>query len=251
MKPWYIELFEDFSNNYEQQPFVKGTINEVDFLENEINFDKKMTILDIGCGTGRHSIELSKRGYTVAGTDISFAQLKKAQENAARNNLSVNWFRSDARYLSLKRRFDLVLMICEGAFPLMETDEMNFAILEKAAAALKKSGKLVFTTLNGLFPIFNSVKDYIDKRDTTGINKTDTFDLLTFRDISEFEFTDDSGNKKKLKCNERYYIPSEITWMLKTLGLSKIDFMGAETGNWKRNKPLTTSDFEMLVVAGF
>jgi len=45
-------------------------------------------------------------------------------------------------------------MICEGAFPLMETDEMNFQILENAARALKNPGKLIFTTLNGLYPLF-------------------------------------------------------------------------------------------------
>jgi len=43
----------------------------------------------------------------------------------------------------------------------METDEMNFEILKNASNALKKQGKFIFTTLNGLFPIFHSVKDFL------------------------------------------------------------------------------------------
>jgi YD repeat-containing protein len=40
---------------------------------------------------------------------------------------------------------------------------------------------------------------------------------MTFRDHNITTFTDDSGVEHQLECNERYYIPSEITWQLKTL----------------------------------
>ncbi len=36
------------------------SIGECDFIEKEINFDKSLKIIDIGCGTGRHAIELAK-----------------------------------------------------------------------------------------------------------------------------------------------------------------------------------------------
>ena len=60
---------------------------------------------------------------------------------------------------------------------------------------------------------------------------------------------DDDGNKKELECNERYYVPSEISWLLKTLGYTKIEIFGAKLGAFSRNDKLTTEDFEMLVVA--
>jgi 3-mercaptopyruvate sulfurtransferase SseA len=44
-------------------------------------------------------------------------------------------------------------------------------------------------------------------------------------------------------------VPSEITWLLKTLGFTKIDILGCELGNWSRSRKLTTEDFEMLVIA--
>ena len=249
MKQWYEELFENYAEGYEKEPFVKGTIGEVDFMEKEINYNKDISILDIGCGTGRHSIELARRGYLVTGIDLSDAQLKKARLNAAATNVEVKFIKADARKLSFYNQFDLVIMVCEGAFPLMETDEMNFSILQNAANALKERGTFIFTTLNGLFPLFNSVKDFINQNKNNEISKENTFDLMTFRDHSEYEHVDDDGNKKMLKCNERYYVPSEITWLLKTLGFKSIEIFGEELGNWTKERKLTTGDFEMLVIA--
>jgi len=76
-----------------------------------------------------------------------------------------------------------------------------------------------------------------------------TFDLMTFRDHNVTTFEDDSGHKKELVCNERYYVPSEMTWLLKSLGFQNIDIYGAKLGAFSRNDKLTKSDFEMLVVA--
>ena len=72
---------------------------------------------------------------------------------------------------------------------------------------------------------------------------------MTFRDHNITEFVDDYGNKKSLRCNERYYVPSEITWLLKSLNFKTIDILGAKLGAFSRNDKLTSEDFEMLVIA--
>ncbi len=251
MKQWYEELFENYGMKYDNENFTQGTIGECDFIEKEINYNKTARILDIGCGTGRHSIELSKRGYTVTGIDLSKSMLKRAKNKASRQNLKLVFQKHDARKLPFFNEFDLVIMLCEGAFPLMETDEMNFQILRNAASALKPKGKLIFTTLNGLFPLFHSVKEFLDSETKEG-NATcsnNSFDLMTFRDHNTTHVEDDSGNKKELQCNERYYVPSEITWLLKTLNFKTIDIFAAKQGAFSRNDKLLTEDFEMLVIA--
>jgi hypothetical protein len=142
-------------------------------------------------------------------------------------------------------------MICEGAFPLMETDEMNFQILQNAANALLPKGKLIFTTLNALFPLFHSVKDFLGSKTKEGNAKCDSisFDLMTFREHNTVYVEDDLGKKKELHANERYYAPSEITWLLKTLNFKTIDIYGAKLGAFSRNDTLSTEDFEMLIIA--
>lgn len=251
MAKWYEELFENYAQTYENEDFTKGTIGEVDFIEKEINFDKSINILDIGCGTGRHSIELAKRGYKVTGIDLSECMLERAKEKAKESKVDITFIKADARYLQFENEFDLTLMICEGGFPLMETDEMNFMILQSAAKSLKDEGKLILTTLNGLFPLFHSVKDFINSNSVDTRSEENTFDLMTFRDKSILEFVDDDGNKKKIKCDERYYVPSEITWLLKSLGFKKIDIFGCELGSWSREDKLSTEDYEMLVIAEY
>ena len=251
MKQWYEELFENYAETYDTEVFTKGTMGECDFIEKEINYDKAAKILDVGCGTGRHSIELSKRGYSVTGIDLSESQLQRAQQKASAQSLTIDFQKHDARNPHFSNGFDLAIMLCEGGFCLMETDEMNFQILQNAANALKPKGKLILTTLNGLFPLFHSVKDFhaAENKDGVATYKNNTFDLLTFRDHNLTEFVDDSGNKKSLDCNERYYVPSEISWLLKTLDFISIDIFGAKLGAFSRNDTLTTEDFEMLVIA--
>lgn len=251
MKQWYESLFEDYARKYDKEPFVQGTAGECDFIEQEIGRNKSAKIIDIGCGTGRHAIELTKRGYHVIGVDLSESQLARARQKTKEAGLKIDFQKADARALPFDGEFDLAIMLCEGGFSLMETDEMNFEILKNAARALRSRGKFIFTTLNGLFPLFHSVKEFYESMQKEGQSqcKDCSFDLMTLRDHNTAVFEDDSGNKKELKCNERYYMPSEITWLLKALGFKKIDIFGAKLGAFSRKDKLTTEDFEMLVVA--
>jgi 2-polyprenyl-3-methyl-5-hydroxy-6-metoxy-1,4-benzoquinol methylase len=251
MKQWYESLFENYAQKYDKECFVQGTLGECDFIEQELDYGKDIRIIDVGCGTGRHSIELSKRGYIITGIDLSESQLARAKEKAKQLNLEIDFQQHDARKLPFNSEFDAAIMLCEGGFPLMETDEMNYEILKNVTKALKETGKLIFTTLNGLFPLYHSVEEFHASASGEGnaTYKSNTFDLMTFRDHNTTVFEDDRGNKKELKCNERYYVPSEITWLLKTLGYKKINISGAKLGAFSRKDTLTTEDFEMLVVA--
>jgi len=251
MKQWYEALFEDYGKTYDKESFTQGTAGECDFIENEIGHNKNIRILDVGCGTGRHSIELAKRGYSVTGVDLSESQLDRARTKTIEQKVHVDFRKADARTLTFREEYDLVIMLCEGSFPLMETDEMNFEILKNTYKALRGGGKLIFTTLNGLFPLFHSVKEFLASEAQEGNATYDknSFDLMTFRDVNVATVRDDLGNTKKLQCNERYYVPSEITWLLRSINFRAVDMYGATLGAFSRSDRLTTENFEMLVIA--
>src|SRR5674536_219855 len=175
MKQWYEELFENSAKSYDQQPFVKGTHGEVDFIEEELGFNRSATILDLGCGTGRHAIELAKRGYTVTAVDLSASQLDLAREKAVAANVTVQFVEADARHLNYSGQFDAVIIVCE----------------------VRQGGVFILTTLNGLFPLFHSVRDYINEHQDHDSIKASKFDLMTFRDYSEYEHIDDDGKKRQ------------------------------------------------------
>lgn len=244
---WYQTLFANYARQYDEEVYTTGTQGEADFLEQELEHDRTRTILDIGCGTGRHDIELAARGYQVTGVDLSEAQLARAREKAAAAGVSVDFRQGDARELDFADAFDLVMMICEGAFCLMETDEMNYRILEGACRAVKPGGKLLLTTLNALFPLARAARP-ADSGEGDPIG-ADGFDLTTLRSRFQFEFADDDGVAHTIDCNERFYAPSEMRWLLETLGMTDLGIYACELGHFSRDRAPGFEDFELLVIA--
>ena len=249
MTQWYETLFANYGKTYDKESFTQGTLGEVDFVERELGEDRAKRILDIGCGTGRHAIELARRGYQVTGFDLSEAQLRRARDKAEAAGVDVVFQRRDATLSHFVQEFDAALIFCEGAFSLMESDEKNHAILKHAAAALRPRGKLLLTTLNALFPLFHSVKDFLNANASGAATDQLTFDLMTFREHAELTFTDDAGDSYRIETNERYYTPPEMRWLLQTAGFTKVDIFGCHLGRFSREHALTPDDFEMLVVA--
>lgn len=250
MARWYETLFANYGKTYDKESFTQGTLGEVDFVERELGRNRSRRILDIGCGTGRHAIELARRGYQVTGFDLSEGQLRRAREKAAEAGVSVDFQHRDATQPHFSQEFDAAIMFCEGAFPLMETDRKNFAVLQYAAASLRPGGKLLQTTLNALFPLFHSVKDFLAANNESGaVTDKLTFDLMTFRERAQLTFTDDAGRSQTVETNERYYTPAEMSWLLQTAGFAKVDIYGCRLGQFSREHALSHDDFEMLIVA--
>ncbi len=206
LQTWYEKFLVDSGEHPDKEPYVRGTEGEVDFIEHELAFDTSATILDIGCGTGRHAIELAKRGYSVTAVDLSESQLARARTKATAANVNVQFMKADARALEYADQFDAVVLL-EAAFGEMETDEMDFDILKSASRACRQRGVFILVTTNGLYPLFHSVKDFINTHYEREVVTASTFDLLTFRECSEYEHIDDDGNRHCLKCNERTIPP--------------------------------------------
>jgi SAM-dependent methyltransferase len=248
MKPWYEVLFSNYARAYDRESFTQGTLQEVDFIEGQIAAGKNVRILDVGCGTGRHAIELARRGYPVTGIDLSANQLARAREKAITAGVQPVFEQRDARAPHFLSEFDLVLMLCEGGFSLMETDAMNFAILENAVRALRPGGKFMFTCLNALFPLARSVKDFVNAG-PSGVQTLDAaFDLTTLRMRSQVDFTDDAGVTRRLETDERHYLPSELTWYMHTLDMRNASVFGCTVGDFRKVPP-TPEHFELLVLA--
>ena len=123
--------------------------------------------------------------------------------------------------------------------------------MEPLTNVISLKRKLIFTTLNGLFPLSHSVKDFLasSKEEGNASYSGNTFDLMTFRDHNITETEDDDGKRVRVKCDDRYHVPSEITWLLKSLVYKKTDIYGVKLGVFSRNDELRTEDFEMLVIA--
>jgi len=56
------DFFDHYAPRYMDESFVKATLAEVDFMIEHLRLAPGMRVLDVGCGTGRHAVELAKRG---------------------------------------------------------------------------------------------------------------------------------------------------------------------------------------------
>ena len=115
------EFFDDHAPIYMENCFTKNTIKEVDFILDELNLLPGCSILDMGCGTGRHAVELAKRRYQVTGVDISSGMLAEAKKTAQEAKVKIEWIHSDAtKFISDKLFGDRFAKV---AYP--DDDTMN------------------------------------------------------------------------------------------------------------------------------
>jgi SAM-dependent methyltransferase len=66
-------------------------------------------VLDVGCGTGEHTILLTRLGYDVLGIDFSSHAVEQARENAAAKGVDARFEVADAMHLGDKRRYDTIV----------------------------------------------------------------------------------------------------------------------------------------------
>src|SRR2546430_17564863 len=82
------------------------TLREVEFISDALMPAAGVELLDVGCGYGRHAIELVQRGFAVTGLDLSLPLLIRAADEAQRRALSVNFVHADMRAMAFEKQFD-------------------------------------------------------------------------------------------------------------------------------------------------
>ncbi|MGN6108777.1 MAG: class I SAM-dependent methyltransferase [Kofleriaceae bacterium] len=145
-KAWFVDLFdEDYLRTL---PFLtpQATQAEAEFVANAMSLTPGAQVLDVGCGYGRHAMELAARGFHVVGLDLSTPLLVRGGEEANRRGLQINFVRGDMRELDFEAQFD-------GAYCLFSTfgyfdDETNKKTVANIARALKPGGRVLIEILN-------------------------------------------------------------------------------------------------------
>ncbi|MEA1972300.1 MAG: class I SAM-dependent methyltransferase [Candidatus Cloacimonadota bacterium] len=104
-------LLYDFPKAYDltySPDFRKETMNYFRML---FKNKKIKDVLDCSCGTGQMTIPLMKLGYNVIGSDSNLNMINQAKKNAAEENITGNFIKSDFRELpkNIKRDFDIVM----------------------------------------------------------------------------------------------------------------------------------------------
>ena len=236
------EFFDGHAPVYMDNSFTKNTVEEVEFVLEELSLPSGSRILDVGCGTGRHAVELAKRGYQVTGVDISAGMLAEAEKAVREAGVEVEFIHADAAQFTLDRLFDAAICLCEGAFSLLGSEddpiEHDLAILGNINNALKPGARIILTALNGCRLIRKYSQEDV---------KRSRLDPLTMVEVSTMEY-DTAEGKKTVMVREGGHVPSELVFLLRQAGFSVEHIGGGTAGNWGR-RPLDLDEIEMMVIA--
>jgi SAM-dependent methyltransferase len=146
---WYRSAFPPEETT--KRPWADRTEAEVDRALAMLGATGSERVLDLACGTGRHSLELARRGFAVVGVDISSDLLEIAESDAAAQSLQASFVEVDLRELDFHDEFDLVLNLNDGAVGYFETEEENHRTFEVIAEALRPGGGHLMQLPNVLY----------------------------------------------------------------------------------------------------
>ncbi|MET0106496.1 MAG: methyltransferase domain-containing protein [Sedimenticola sp.] len=239
-KPSWEKFFDTHAPLYEENVFTRNTKQEADFLEEELALPGGSTILDVGCGTGRHAIEMARRGYRLTGLDLSAGMLAKAREGAERAGVELELIHADATRFSLGRQYDAAICLCEGAFGLLGAEddpiEQPLSILRNISQSLKPGAKVILTVLNAAAMI----RRYQNSDVAEG--RFDPVRLVESGTLSPAE------DEPPIATRERGFVPTELTLLCSLAGLSVLNIWGGTAGNWGR-RSIDLDEIEIMLVA--
>lgn len=236
------KFFDRHAVDYHKESFVQNTSAEVEFIIKELNLPAGATILDIGCGSGRHALELARRGYKVTGIDISNKMLEIGRKKAKEENLDASFVQADATEYIADKEYDACICLCEGAFGLLTHGEDPFMhslnILGNIKKSIQQGAKLILTCSNGLRMIRNfSLEDI----------KHGRFDPLYI--VENYPMTELIPTAApEIILHEKGFLPSELMLLFKQAGFATENIGNGTAGSWDINC-IDPDDMELMVIA--
>jgi ubiquinone/menaquinone biosynthesis C-methylase UbiE len=227
---WFEDLAEHMGEAYDRYAHTKGTMQEVDHVVGALGLTPGDRVLDVGCGTGRHAIELARHDIDVHGIDISQRFIDIARQRSS----LVTFERCDARSLRFEAEFDAVICLCQGAFGMMTADGDDAAVVAGLARSLRPGGRLALSAFNAYFAV-----KYHDEAQ---------FDALTGVSHEMTEIRSESGTSRIVDLWTGCYTPRELRLLLGAHGFEVDSISSVEPGAYGPT-PATTESPEFLAIA--
>jgi SAM-dependent methyltransferase len=240
---WYRSAFP--ASDTLNRPWAEQTEGEIDRVLAILRPPEGARVLDLACGTGRHSIELARRGFSVLGVDIAPDLLEVANKNAAEESGDVSFLEADLRKLDFDEEFDVVLNLNDGAIGYFETEEENHRTFEVIAAALRPGGGNLLQLPNVLY-----AETHLPQK--TWIAGSGMVELIDHRWEARTRYLEGSTNPivvgevfegvSPIPFRQRLYSADELAEIYRSVGM---ELAGVFRGNGKPRPP-KDSQFEVF-----
>ncbi len=228
MSHWFEGVADHLGDAYLRYSFTCGTVSEVAALVDVLDLVPGDRVLDVGCGPGRHSHELARRGHEVVGLDVSETFIALARRDAPRGATFVH---GDARTMSFDSEFDAVISLCQGAFglaggPGSDTAVLDpdGAVLDRIVAAVRPGGGVALSAFSAYFQVrFLGEDDDFDVG--AGVNRENT----VLRDTNGVELASELWTT----C----FTPRELRLLADRAGLVIDEIRSVTPGDYTRRRP--------------
>lgn len=146
--PWWEEYFdEDYIELYTPLLPPEHSRMEAETVYEMLSLRPGSRVLDLGCGWGRHSVELARLGCSVVGLDRSAVLLGGAATRAEAAGVGVEWVRGDIREPRWRGEFDAVVSLF-SSLGYSGGDADDLRALRAAREALAPEGSFVLETMH-------------------------------------------------------------------------------------------------------
>jgi SAM-dependent methyltransferase len=231
--PWFNPIAEFLGPAYLRNAFTKGTDQEVDFLDGELELAPGQRVLDVGCGPGRHSLSLARRGLQVVGVDLSPEFVALARTAASEEGLEARFEISDVRDLAYDAEFDAAICLCQGGFGLLGGDD-DAGVIGRIVRAVRPGGAVAISAFSSYFALRHQ-EDGEAFDPVTGVH----YEVATVRN--------EAGEEREFDAWTTCFTPREMALLGEAAGLRVDAVYGVTPGKYRAAVP-TLDDPEMLLV---
>ncbi|MBC8045652.1 MAG: class I SAM-dependent methyltransferase [Fimbriimonadaceae bacterium] len=141
---WFRHWFD--SAHYHKLYNKRNDKEAADFVEHLLSHlhpAKQSSMLDIGCGNGRHSKYLASKGFNTTGFDLSLSSIREAKKNETER---LHFFQHDMRLSFGKNKFDYAFNFFTS-FGYFQQNE-HVTVIKNISGSLKQGGTFVLDYLN-------------------------------------------------------------------------------------------------------
>ncbi|MBU1320584.1 MAG: class I SAM-dependent methyltransferase [candidate division Zixibacteria bacterium] len=173
-----MEFYENLADRYDLMTrFDQRIVKDGNVLHAWIEKHGIKSAIDVACGTGLHSILLAKMGVQTVGTDISKPMLDRAKENAARQDVVVDFRQVSMEHLgeSVDQRFDALFCLGNSLPHILNVSDLA-TVVRSFSESVVPGGIAVLQLIN-----YHRVLE--NKKRLVGIHKVGETEFIRYYDF--------------------------------------------------------------------
>ncbi len=239
--PWFRDWFgNEYLALYPHRDRAEAR-QAVELLHSAAGPVPGVRVLDLGCGAGRHLVELDRLGYRATGLDLSMPMLEAARSTAAGSAL----VRGDMRQLPFQTSAFGIVTSYFTSFGYFDDEEDDARVLCEVRRVLQPGGRFLLDFLNA-DQVVASLRER-DRRTVGGVEVVQDRRLVQGGRIVEKRIAigaRDGAPERKFVERVRLYRPGELSRMLEGAGFAS----GPRFGGYDRS-PFSSLSPRFIVLA--